>query len=269
MNEAELLFTDILNCDRLSLYLNRGSVLDKDKSTFVSSVFKRRTRGEPIQYILGKTEFMGFEFRVGPDVLIPRPETEILVETVTQTVARRTPHAARLKILDIGTGSGCIAISLAKFLPDAEITATDVSGKAIEVAQYNAKLNNVAEKITFIKSDLFANCELRTTNHDIIVCNPPYIAASEIDNLVPQIKYEPRLALDGGNDGLYFYRRIIDGAPYYLQGGGFLMLEIGFNQKDGIRNIFQKSKNFEIIEVVKDYNDIERVIVARNIKWIN
>ncbi|MDP3732362.1 MAG: peptide chain release factor N(5)-glutamine methyltransferase [Candidatus Omnitrophota bacterium] len=267
MTETELLFTDILNCNRLSLYLNKDIFLDKAKSSLVSSVLKKRIRGEPLQYILGKTEFMGLEFKITPDVFIPRPETEILVEKTIDIF-----HSSKFivhSLLDIGTGSGCIAISLAKFLPKAKITAIDISENAIKIAKQNALLNNV--KVNFLTSDLFSNYELRTTNYELIISNPPYIPTQEIETLQPEVKYEPYMALDGGKDGLNFYRRIIDKASRYLKKGGFLIMEMGFNQKDAIKNIFQKSGYFQIIESIKDYNNMDRVIIAkkRAREWIN
>ncbi len=159
MTEVELLFTEILNCNRLTLYLHKEMFLDKAKTSLISNALKRRIQGEPLQYILGKTEFMGLEFKVTPEVFIPRPETEILVETVIDYAYCLSPMAYR--ILELGTGSGCIAVSLAKLLPGVIITATDVSYKAIEIAQGNALLNNVADKIRFIHSDLFTSYELR------------------------------------------------------------------------------------------------------------
>ncbi len=261
MTEAEVLFTNILNCSRQSLYLDKDIFLDKAKFSFVSSALRRRIKGEPIQYILGRTEFMGLEFKVTPDVFIPRPETEILVEKTVE-IARSSDPGAR-SILDIGTGSGCIAVSLAKFLPNIILTATDISHKAIETAQSNALLNNAADKIKFIYSDLFTSYGLLIRSYDIIVSNPPYIPAAEIEELQPEVKYEPRIALDGGKDGLDFYRRIIDKAPSYLKENGFLIMEIGFNQGEAIKNIFQKSGYFQIIELIKDYNNIDRVVIAK------
>lgn len=264
MNEAELLFTDVLNCSRISLYLNRNLLLNKDESTFISSALKRRISGEPIQYILGKTEFMGLEFKVTPDVFIPRPETEALVETAINLVKSLKFNVKNLNILDIGTGSGCIAISLAKLLPNATITATDISQKAIEIAQYNATLNNVAKKIGLIKSDLFTSQELRVMRYDIIVSNPPYVATSEIETLQPEIRRQPRIAIDAGKDGLDFYRSIIEDSPVYLKENGFLIIEMGFNQKNLIKNIFQDGlKKYKIIDIIKDYSNIDRVIVAK------
>jgi len=247
----------------------------------VSSVLKRRIKAEPIQYILGKTEFMGLEFKVTADVFIPRPETEILVETTIAIVQSSEFRVQR--ILDIGTGSGCIAISLAKFIKNAEVTAIDISNEALKIAKQNAFLNNV--KVNFLTSNLFSNYELPTTpaikiggsaknfggNYELIISNPPYIPTHEIKTLQPEVKHEPHIALDGGRDGLDFYRRIIDIAVRYLKKGGFVIMEIGFNQKDAIKNIFQNSAYFEIIEFVKDYNNMDRVVIAkkRERKWIN
>lgn len=262
MNEAELLFTEILNCDRVSLFQGRNLILDKDKAFLAASCLKRRIKGEPIQYILGKTEFMGLEFKVDRNVLIPRPETEILVEKAIDLV-----HSSEFKvhsILDIGTGSGCIAISLAKLLPHVNITAVDVSEEALEIARQNASLNNV--KVNFLISDLFNSHELKTMNYELIISNPPYIPVAEIDDLQPEVRWEPRVALDGGIDGLVFYRKIAASAWVYLKEGGFLITEMGFSQSKKIENIFQKSLNFEIIDKIKDYNDIDRVMILRKIR---
>lgn len=262
MNETELLFSEIMNCGRLALYQNKSLPLGRSKSLLIASALKRRMAGEPIQYILGKTEFMGLEFKVDENVLIPRPETEILVETVINLV-----HSSKFKvhsILDIGTGSGCIAVSLAKSIPNVSITAVDISEKAIEAAKQNALSNKV--KINFLVSDLFGSNKLRAGNYELIVSNPPYIPGAEIASLQPEVRREPRIALDGGSDGLDFYRRITKSAPAYLKERGFLIIEIGFNQRKKIENIFQKSGNFEIIESIKDYNNLDRIIVARKIR---
>ena len=263
MNEAELLFTELLNCNRLSLYLEKDMILDRDTASLLASVLKRRISGEPIEYILGKTEFMGYEFRVTPDVFIPRPETEILVETVIKYATSHKPQATSLEIIDLGTGSGCIAISLAKFLSNLKLTVTDISSKALEIARYNAILNNVINKIRFIQSDLFDTYNLTPNTYDLVVSNPPYIPTVEIDNLQTEISYEPRIAIDGGMDGLDFYRRMIKESPLYLKPGGFLIMEMGFNQANAIRDIFKNSVDYKIVDVIKDYNHIDRAIVAR------
>lgn len=266
MKEAELLFSELFGCDRASLYLNKGLRLGREKSSFVSAVLKRRSLGEPLQYILGKSEFMGLEFKVGPDVLIPRPETEILVEKTVSLLSGLPVSPSR--ILDLGAGSGNIAISLAQFFPQAKIDAVDVSEEALEVARANAVLNKV--KVNFMQSDLFSvfNTIPGTQYpihrpYDVIVSNPPYIKSDEIDKLQIEVRREPRIALDGGKDGLDFYRRIINDAARYLRKQGLLVLEIGYKQLTGVKNIFQKSARFEIIEAVKDYNNIDRVIAAK------
>ena len=260
MNETELLFTKVLNCSRNSLYLHNGVALDREKQLFISSVLKRRIKGEPIQYILGESEFMGLPFKVTRNVLIPRLETEVLIETVLKYGPK--------KILELGTGSGCIAVSLAKFIPAAIVVALDISQRALDMAVENAGLNGVADKIEFKFLDLLTDNsglhEAGLGNFDLIVSNPPYIRSSEIDGLAPEIQFEPRVALDGGEDGLDFYRRIIKNAPLYLNKNGYLILEMGFGQNAKIRKILQNSLNFEIIDVVKDYNNIDRVIVAKN-----
>jgi release factor glutamine methyltransferase len=259
MNEAEVLFSEVLNCDRPSLYLNRKFTLDRAKSSFISSVLKRRMRGEPLQYILGKSDFMGLEFKVSTSVLIPRQETEILVEKVIDIV--RSSECGVRSILDVGTGSGCIAISLAKLLPGVKIDAVDISKEALETAERNAKLHNVI--INFRQSDLLSACGSAFESYDLIISNPPYIPTAEIDTLQPEIAYEPRVSLDGGKDGLDFYRRIIAEAGSYLKKNGLLILEMGARQASAIRDMLGQVVIFKTIEIIQDYNNIERVIVAR------
>lgn len=262
MNEAELVLTHVLNCDRLSLYLDKDRELGKDKSALLSSILKRRIKDEPLQYILGSTEFMGLKFIVDERVLIPRPETEILVEEALKISSRFSRSRARPpEILEVGSGSGCIAVSLAKNIAGCKITASDISADALEVSRKNAKLHQA--QIEFIQSDLFSSLEGRS--FDLIVSNPPYIPTRELKGLSREISFEPALALDGGRDGLDFYRRIIGEAHRFLRKGGFLAVEIGFGQAGQIENILQKSGKFEIMEIIRDYNDIERVMVL----WTN
>lgn len=262
MNEAELVFSEVLDCDRISLYLNGKASLDKDKSSLISSFLKRRINHEPIQYILGKTEFMGFEFKVSPGVLIPRPETEILVSEALKKIKDfNIKETGNCSVLDLGTGSGCIAISLAKAFRGLDITATDISASALYIAKLNAEEHNVG--IKFFQSDLFAN--IGDCLYDLIVCNPPYIESSQINNLQPELKYEPRIALDGGDDGLYFYRPLINKAAKFLNKEGFLLLEIGFGQRECVKEIFKSSGQLKLIEFIKDYNGTYRVAVSQRI----
>lgn len=263
MNEVELLFTEVLNYERYKLYLNEDLILNRNQRYIISKALRKRIEGEPIQYILGKAEFMGLDFRVNKDIFIPRPETEILVEIAIRFINLYLSPPASRHILDIGTGSGCIAISLAKFLSNVTITATDISEKTLEIARHNALINNVSEKVRFIRSNLFTQYAIRNSQYDLIVSNPPYIPTAEINKLQPEVKHEPCIALDGGNDGLNFYRRIVMEAPSYLKVDGFLIMEMGFNQTGKVKNIFQNSQNFEIIDIVKDYNNINRVIVGK------
>ena len=264
MTEAEILFADFLNCSRLSLYLNRDLPLDKYQAKFLSSVLERRISGEPLQYILKRIEFMGLEFVLTKDVLIPRPETEILVENAVRCLSVAATSHRALRILDIGTGSGCIAVSLAKLLSDPVIDAIDISGPALIVARKNAGLNKVS--INFMQSDLFNHQDLETGGYDLIISNPPYIPTGEIRKLQPEIRFEPFIALDGGSDGLDFYRRIIKESPRYLREGGLLIMEMGLNQIYALKNIIEKSSTFGIVEITKDYNNIDRVIVLERHK---
>lgn len=256
MNEAELVLSQVLDCDRISLYLNKGLVLDKDQSVIVSNIFKRRISGEPLQYILGKCEFMGFEFKVDARALIPRPETEILVESALKEL--RIETNAILKILDLGTGSGCIAVSIAKLLPNSTVWAVDLSQEALALAQENANLNKV--EIKFLCSDLFK--EVKNNKFDLIISNPPYVSINEFQGLAKEISFEPKQALVAGSDGLDFYRSIISQASAYLNSNGLLAFEVGYQQAKSVREILEK-ENFSDIKIINDYNNIQRVVIAK------
>ena len=237
----------------------------------------------PLQYIIGKEKFFGLDFMVDEGVFIPRPETEVLVQTVLDTVKELQAAADELRILDLCTGSGCIAISLmvrlsspsmpgkaegrvealTKINPRCKIFASDISDKALEAAKKNASLNGIPDKVSFIKSDLFENIEGK---FDIIVANPPYIARREFETLQKEVLMEPRLALDGGEDGLSFYKKIFEKIPRYLNKGAYCLMEIGYGQREAIKDIIEKTGNFKLIDVKEDQYLIDRVIVA---KWIN
>lgn len=239
----------------------------------------------PLQYILGKEKFCGLDFIVNEDVFIPRPETEILVNTALDFIdATMKGRGARIsggeiKVLDLCTGSGCIAISLmsrlrstlipseseglTKNAANCRIFASDVSAKALDIAKENARINGVAGDITFIVSNLFDSIDGK---FDIIVTNPPYIARHEFKTLQKEVLKEPILALDGGEDGLDFYRKIFKESSQYLNKGGYCIMEIGYGQRDPIKSIIEKIGKFEVIDVREDQYLIDRVIVAR---WIN
>jgi len=262
MTEAELVLTHVLNCDRLSLYLNKDICLDRNKSVQVSAILKRRIIGEPLQYILGSTEFMGLEFKVDKRALIPRPETEILISCALEKL-KSSGKTVQLKILDLGTGSGCIAVSIAKLLPQAMVWASDVSLGALQLAKENADLHKV--KVKFLSGDIFSALEKDQDKFDLIISNPPYIAKQEFCGLAREISFEPVLALKAGIDGLDFYRRIISQAAFYLNTDGLLALEVGTNQSVVVK-VMLEEKNFSDIRIVKDYNNINRVVMGKRAK---
>lgn len=256
MNEAELVLSQVLNCDRLSLYLNKDAVLDKDKAAVVSNILKRRISGEPLQYILGRCEFMGCEFKIDKRALIPRPETEILVESAIaelKAMAKASPE-----IFDLGTGSGCIAVSIAKLLPRARVWAADISEEALQLASENARLNKV--EVKFLRTDLFSG--IKNKKFDLIISNPPYISTGELSGLAKEISFEPKQALAAGIDGLDFYRLIIRRSAVHLHNNGLLAFEVGAKQAKAVRAMLEE-KNFSDIKIIRDYNNIQRVVMAK------
>lgn len=214
-----------------------------------------RIHGEPFQYILGKQYFMGLEFFVNKNVLIPRADTEILVYKILGICKDKR----NIKILDMCTGSGCIAVSLAKNLEDAKIFATDISEEAISIACKNSDLNET--KVDFFKSNLFEN--VPNEKFDIIVSNPPYISSEEMKTLSEDVLKEPELALNGGQDGLHFYREISKCAVKFLSEGGMLAFEIGYKQGEDVKNILTEN-GYKNIEIFKDYSSNDRVVIAKN-----
>jgi len=260
--DAEILLAYLLDVSRTELYIYEGEIEQEIIDRF-GSLVDRRAAGEPLQYILGRAEFMGLEFIVTPDVLIPRPETELLVETAINILNTQYSILNTPCILDLGTGSGNIAISLTKFLSDCKIKASDVSEAALCIAGENAALNRAQNKIKFILSDLFEGLEGH--KFDIIISNPPYVARPQFDELQREIGFEPREALDGGIDGLDFYRRIIKEAGAFLSEGGRLFLEIGFGQAEYIKSLFEKYC-YKNVLFMEDYSGIERVAIGG---WTN
>ena len=237
-------------------------VYDKEKLTLRQEVnyfkaIKKLCNGIPIQHITNRQEFMKMTFFVDENVLIPRPDTEILVEEVIKIAKKINAK----KILDLCTGSGAIAISLAKYIDKSNITAVDISDKALNVAKLNAKNNEVEDRITFVESDLFKN--LKKEKYDIIVSNPPYIKKEVLKKLGKEVQKEPKLALDGGYDGLDFYRKIINKAEEYLKFNGYLCFEIGYDQKEDVENLLKEQEKYVNITCKKDLCDNERVIIAK------
>ena len=211
--------------------------------------------GIPIQYITNIQEFMKLDFYVDENVLIPQPDTEILVEEVIKYYKDTT-----CKVLDLCTGSGAIGISIAKYIEDSNVMATDISNKALQIAKLNAEKNLVHKKMEFVESDLFENIVQNKFN--VIVSNPPYIRTSEINKLDMQVQNEPHIALDGGNDGLFFYRIIAKNAYKFLEESGRLFLEIGYDQKDDVIQLLQSTNMYKNIYSKKDLGGNDRIIVA-------
>lgn len=254
--EAEILITETLGIDRTSLYSGRYKITEDD-SRRIDSLLQRRLKLEPLQYILGHVQFLGLRFNIGRGVLIPRPETEILAEEVIKILKGRNIESP--SVLDLCTGSGCIAITIAKYLPDAMVYGIDMSETALRFAEENALLNNV-RNIKFLRGDLYE--PLRMINFqmrfDVIVSNPPYIRSGDIKSLQPEIKdWEPVEALNGGEDGLKYYRKIIEGCKDFLIDNGDLLLEVG--DSGGVIEI-ARSNNLRIVSVIKDLSGIDRVL---------
>lgn len=255
--KARLIMQYILNKPRqyLLVYDDKTLTLRQEVDYFKS--IKKLINGIPIQHITHIQEFMKMEFYVDSNVLIPRPDTEILVEEVIK-IAKKIKAK---KILDLCTGSGAIAVSLAKYMQESDITATDISKNALNIAKLNAKSNNVENKITFIESDLFD--KIRKEKYDIIVSNPPYIKKEIINKLQKEVQNEPKIALDGGYDGLDFYRKIINTSYEYLKYNGYLCLEIGYDQKEEVLQLIENEKKYVESYCLKDLCQNDRVIVAR------
>jgi len=264
-NDVRLLLAHCLNTGYAGV-----SLYSEDVPCYAEMRYKelitRRGTGLPVPYIIGETEFMGLKFFVSRYVLIPRQETEILVEEVIRIIKSFTVYRLPSTILDIGTGSGNIAVSLAKYLGNVKIVAVDVSKAALRIAEKNAKLNNVSDKIIFwhadILSDPFLQC-LPVVNYDIIVSNPPYIKSSEISDLPLEVRFEPQHAVDGGADGMKFYEKIIPESRKLLKKNGWLALEIGHWHSQQVKKIMHRC-DYDKIKVMNDYSGEERVIYGQN-----
>ena len=248
--DAAQMLAHVLGEDALMMRLNNHRILDEAKRAEYDALIARREKREPMQYILGETGFMGLAFHVEPGVLCPRPDTEILCE---EALRRIKPG---MRVLDIGTGSGALAVSIAKLAPGAQVTAVDISDAALRIAKGNAERNGA--QVRFVRSDCFAALEGET--FDVIVSNPPYISGEEMKTLMPEVCMEPELALYGGEDGLDFYRRISQEAGAYLTEGGALLFEIGWQQKDDVSALLREHIGEPF--ALKDYGDNWRVVGA-------
>lgn len=250
--EARVLIKYILNKNEINIIANENIELSNENKKQLLESIEKIKKGYPLQYITHYQEFMGIKFEVNENVLIPQPDTEVLVEKTIKIVQKCYPKEdnRNIKILDLCTGSGAIAISLKKYLPSVQVFASDISKKALEIAKINAKKNDV--QIKLIESNMFENINEK---FDIVVSNPPYIKTDEITKLSNQVQNEPRLALDGGKDGLDFYRIIQKNIKNYLYENGILLMEIGYDQGQAVASMFKNSK------LVKDYAGKDRVIM--------
>jgi release factor glutamine methyltransferase len=259
--EAEVLFAGALNLCREEIYCRPDRPLTEPERTLLYDFVDRRVQREPIAYILERKEFWSLDFKVTPDVLIPRPETEILVETILMLHVKKSADFP-LRLLEIGTGSGAIAVVAAQEINNCEVTATDYFLEALDVAKLNAEKHGVLNNINFVQSNIFLN--LPRVPYDYIVSNPPYIKTSCLNDLMSDvINFEPRSALDGGSDGLGFYRKIIPGALSYLKKGGVVILEIGETQEEAVTSLFDQEDQYEELRVIRDYSGYNRVVYAR------
>lgn len=257
--ETDILLNFVFGVAKKDIILNPEKVLEAEKLETFNSLINRRIKEKiPVQYLTNEAFFMGEEFYVDENVLIPRPETEILVEEVLKLVSKNNA-----KIIDIGTGSGCIACMIAKNLEAASIFASDISEKALKIAELNAKKLGVKDKITFINSDIFENID-DNENFDVIVSNPPYISILEKQNLQSEVVlHEPHLALFAeDNKGIFFYEKLAFQAKDRLNKNGYLAVEIGIYQADDVVKIFENA-HFKEIQIIKDFNNIERVVIGK------
>lgn len=253
---SRILAEYILNFNRQEIIANLDKEVKEEQRVRYYLALIEIIQGMPIQYITNKQEFMKLDFYVDENVLIPQPDTEILVEKAIEEAKK----IENVEILDMCTGSGCIGISIAKNIENAKVTLVDISENVIEIAKKNALRNKVESQLTFIQSNMFEKVEKK---FDIIVSNPPYIKTDVIPKLDKQVQNEPHIALDGGKDGLEFYKIIIEEAKKYLKENGKLILEIGYDQKEEVENLIKKSGQYKKIEVIKDLSQNDRVIIGK------
>ncbi|MFQ5647209.1 MAG: peptide chain release factor N(5)-glutamine methyltransferase [bacterium] len=254
--EAERLLAHVIGCERLDLYLNFDQPLSPAELSAFRQLVTARAKREPLQYLTGFQEFWSLPFEVGPDVLVPRPDSERLIEILLET----TKSQDRGKILDLGTGSGALAVAASSELPDFSVYASDLSRAAVRTASANAE--KLEKRVSFAVGNWLEM--FQPGSFDFIISNPPYIRTGDFDNLMPEVRnHEPRLALDGGADGLECYRKIIRDAPGYLKPAGVLLLEIGCDQAVEIKGLFQQSSLWKECIIYQDYAKNDRVATAK------
>lgn len=252
--DAEILLAHVLHKERIYLYAHYDEPMNPQELAAYRELVKKRANRYSVAHILGTQPFMGLDFKVNEDVLIPRPETEMLVESVVAAAEGTAPS-----IVDIGTGSGAIILSLLHYLPQAKGIGVDISPKALAIAAENGKALGLDGRVTWIESDLFTN--VPQGPYDWIVSNPPYLTQHDMEELQPEVRHDPALALYGGDDGLDFYRRIAADSPAYVKVGGHCAVEIGAGQADDVTAIFCRHGAYDHEQTVKDYGGIDRVLV--------
>ena len=262
--DAEVLLAETLGVDRVGLYTHFDQPLHPEELARFKKLLQRRLQREPVAYIIGRQEFWSLTFKVTPDVLIPRPETEILVAEALKALSSPARTAGGpIRIFEMGTGSGAISVALARELPSASLVATDLSAKALAIARENASHLGVGEQIQFLQGDLFAPLEEESA-FELIVTNPPYIAEDDFPSLPPEVReFEPRLALDGGEDGLNFFRRALPRVGEFLNPGGWFLAEIGAGQDPSVLKIAQENPALDSFDFIPDLAGIRRVFKAR------
>ena len=252
----EHLLADALGKRRIDLYLEFDRTLSENELTPLREKVRRRAEGEPLQYLLGSWDFFGRAFRTDPRALIPRPETEVLVEIVLKVI--RAELRSRTRLLDVGTGSGVLAITFALECPNLQIVGSDVSPSALNLARENAEQQGFNHRIEWVESDLLSSV---AGSFDFLVANLPYIPTAELPKLAPEVKRDPQLALDGGPDGLVVIRRLLQEAPRVLRDGAFVILEVGFDQAGRVADLLTAQK-FRDISVENDYQGVRRFVTA-------
>lgn len=253
--DAEILLAHVLGKERIYLYAHYDEPMNPEELAAYREMVKKRASRLSVAHILGTKAFMGLDFKVTEDVLVPRPETEMLVETVVDM----SKDASSLHILDMGTGSGAIIVSLLNYIPQAIGTGVDISPKALAIAAENGKANGVADRVTWVESNLFTN--VPPQEYDWVLSNPPYLTERDMQQLQPEVTHDPKLALYGGPDGLDVYRAMATESPAFVKPGGHCAVEIGTGQGDAVRTIFTAHGAYDYVKTVPDYGGIDRVLV--------
>lgn len=259
---ARLLLAHVLKIDEWQLSVYRQQISEAQAKQ-LEALIQKRSQRIPLQHLVGSVGFYGLDVQVSPNALIPRPETELLVETMIKTVRSHQRQNEPVKLLDLATGTGCIALALAKELPLAQVWGLDISEDALNLARTNATNAGLEKSVTWIHSDMWRNIKDPNQKWDYIISNPPYIPSDEIDELEPEVRdHDPKLALDGGLDGLDFYRLLANEAGRWITENGLVFLECGKDQAEEIQKLF-KSASWFADQVVRDYNNVQRILVFR------